>query len=177
MPFKAAGDLIYVVGLTKDELGASALYRMWAEQQGTPLNYGGEVPKVDGEAALNIYRAMNAATDDGLLRSATTPTKGGLAVSLALATVGGQLGAQVDLTDLPVDGELNAMQRLFSESNSRFLLTVAPENAAALEALFADLSIARIGEVSEEKTLAVKDALEIPIDTLVKPFKQTLHGV
>ena len=48
MPFKAAGDLIYVIGETKAELGASAYYRWLAEAQGTPEAMGGQVPEVNG---------------------------------------------------------------------------------------------------------------------------------
>ncbi len=173
MTLKNAGDVIYVIGDTKDELGASAYYRLLAEEQGTPLSYGGTVPAVDGEKALKIYAAMNQATDAGLLNSATTPNKGGLAVSLALTAIGGQLGVDVDLSGLGVDAET----ALFSESNSRFVVTVSPEKAAELEALFAGLPIAKIGTVTEDKVLKVAGSLNVGIDALVKPFKETLYGV
>ncbi|MBN2703724.1 MAG: hypothetical protein JXR23_05875, partial [Pontiellaceae bacterium] len=174
MPLKNAGDVIYVIGETKDELGASAYYRMLAEAQGAPENYGGNVPTVDGKTALKIYAAMNKATDAELLKSATTPTKGGLAVSLALMCIGGQLGADVDLS---VVGEFDAATQLFSESNSRFIVSVAPKNAAKFEALFAGLPVQKIGTANDSKKLVVKDAVEVDIDALVKPFKSTLHGV
>jgi phosphoribosylformylglycinamidine (FGAM) synthase-like enzyme len=116
---------------------------------------------------------MNKATDAGLLKSATTPSKGGLAVSLALITIGGQLGADVDLYGLGVD----PATALFSESNSRFVVTVAPEKAAELEALFAGLPIDKIGEVVAEKKLKVAGVVEVSLEALVKPFKATLHGV
>ena len=174
MPLKAAGDVLYVIGDTKDELGASAYYRLLAEEQGAPENYGGTVPSVDGKKALKIYAAMNKATDAGLLKSATTPNKGGLAVSLALMCVGGQLGADVDLSGL---GDFDAATQLFSESNSRFVVSVAPEKAADLEALFDSLPIAKIGSVVEGKKLSVKGAVEVELDALVKPFKETLYGV
>jgi len=173
-PFKDAGDVVYVIGETKDELGASAYYRMLAEAQGTPENYGGTVPSVDGETALRIYAAMNKATDAELLKSATTPTKGGLAVSLALACVGGQLGAEVDLSSV---GEFDAATQLFSESNSRFVVSVAPEKAAELETLCAGLPIQKIGSVTAAKKLVVKGAVDADIESLVTPFKETLCGV
>ncbi len=173
MPFKDAGDIIYIIGETRDELGASAYFRMLAEAQGSPESYGGNVPIVDGETALKIYRAMNKATDAGLLKSATTPTKGGLAVSLALACVGGQLGADVDLSDLGVDGDV----ALFSESNSRFVVTVAPENAAELEALFSGTAMRKIGTVVDRKNLKIDGLVSVELDDLVQPFKETLYGV
>lgn len=181
-PFKDAGDLVYVVGTTKDELGASAFYRMLAEEQGAPENYGGTVPAVDADQALAIYAAMNKATDAELLKSATSPSKGGLAVSLSLATIGGELGACVDLAKVPVEGELDSDAVLFSESNSRFVITVAEENAAKVEELFAGLPIAQIGKVCGCCTLKIKgvdgsDVVKAEIDTLRTPFKETLYGV
>jgi phosphoribosylformylglycinamidine synthase II len=173
-PLKDAGDVIYVIGETKDELGASAYYRLLAEAQGAPENYGGNVPTVNGELALKLYAAMNKATDIELLKSATTPTKGGLAVSLTLMCIGGQLGADVDLSSL---GEFDAATQLFSESNSRFIVSVAPAKAAELEALFAGLPIQKIGTANDSKKLIVKDAVEVDVDALVKPFKETLYGV
>jgi len=174
MPLKDAGDVIYVIGETKDELGASAYYRKLAEEQGAPMNYGGTVPAVDGETALKIYAAMNKATDAELLKSATTPTKGGLGVALALTAIGGQLGIEVDLSSL---GEFGAITQLFSESNSRFIVTVAPEKAAELESIFDALPIKKIGTVTANKKLTVNGSVDVDIDALVKPFKETLHGV
>ncbi|MDF7800885.1 AIR synthase-related protein [Pontiellaceae bacterium B1224] len=173
MPLKKAGDVLYVIGETKEELGASAYFRLLAEEQGAPMNYGGTVPAVDADKALEIYAAMNKATDAGLLKSATTPSKGGLAIALSLITIGGQLGATVDLSGLAAD----AATALFSESNSRFIVSVAPEKAAELEALFAGLPITKIGVVTEEKVLKVEGAVEVVLEDLVQPFKATLHGV
>ncbi len=174
MPLKDVGDFLYVIGETKDEMGASAYYRKLAEEQGTPMNYGGTLPAVDGEAALKIYAAMNKATDAELLKSATTPSKGGLAIALSLAAIGGQLGAEVDLSGL---GEFSDATKLFSESNSRFVVSCSPEKATKLEALFTDLALTKIGTVTADKTLIVKGSIHVTIDALVQPFKNTLHGV
>ncbi len=174
MTLKDAGDVIYVIGETKDELGASAYYRKLAEEQGVPMNYGGTIPAVDGETALKIYTAMNKATDAELLKSATTPSKGGLAVALALTAIGGQLGADIDLSSL---GDLDEAAKLFSESNSRFIVTVAPEKSAEFEGIFDALPIQRVGVVTSEKKLTVKGSVSVDIDALVKPFKETLYGV
>ena len=174
MPLKDAGDVIYVIGETKDELGASAYYRLLAEAQGAPENYGGTVPAVDGEKALEIYAAMNKATNAGLLKSATSPSKGGLGIALALIAVGGQLGASVDLSSL---GGFDAATQLFSESNSRFIVSVAPEKAAELEALFSGLPVTKIGEVIADKTLKIAGSIDVELDALEKPFKETLLGV
>ena len=103
VPFKSSGDLIYIIGKTKDELGASAYYRLLAEEQRSSESYGGVVPKVDGDDALNRYKAMNKATELQLLNSSTTPTKGGVALSIALASMGGNCGADINLSKIHSD--------------------------------------------------------------------------
>ncbi len=173
MPFKAAGDLIYVIGETKAELGASSYYRWLAEQQGTPEAMGGQVPEVNGEQALAIYRAMNGATKQGLLQSATTPTKGGLALALALATVGSGQGAEVDLSAV----SQGAVTALFSESNSRFVVSVKPDDVAAFEALFAGLPLTPIGRVTAGEALTIHELATLDRETMRARFKATLAGV
>ncbi len=181
-PFKDAGDLVYVIGATKNEMGASAFYRLLAEEQNTPENYGGVVPAVVPADALTIYAAMNKATDAELLKSATSPSKGGLAVSLSLAAIGGQTGCCVDLSKVPAAGELGNDELLFSESNSRFVVTCSEANAEKLEAIFAGLPIAKIGKVCGCGTLSIKGVdgetvVNSAIEALRNPFKATLYGV
>jgi phosphoribosylformylglycinamidine synthase len=173
MPFKAVGDLIYVVGETYDELGASAYYRWLAEAQGKPEAFGGAVPQVQGEQALALYRAMNQATAQGLLQSATSPSKGGLALALALATIGSEQGAQIDLSGVASD----ATVALFSESNSRFVISVKPEDQQGVEALFAGGSLQLIGEVVEGDALTLKGLATLEREAMRQRFKATLAGV
>jgi phosphoribosylformylglycinamidine synthase len=173
MPFKAVGDLIYVVGETYDELGASAYYRWLAEAQGKPEAFGGAVPQVQGEQALALYRAMNQATAQGLLQSATSPSKGGLALALALATMGSEQGAQIDLSGVASD----ATVALFSESNSRFVISVKPEDQQGVEALFAGGSLQLIGEVVEGDALTLKGLATLEREAMRQRFKATLAGV
>ncbi len=182
MYFKVAGDFIYVAGITKNELGASEFYRLLAKEQGKPLSYGGEVPKLDIGNALAIYQAMNQATSQGLLRSAHTPTLGGLAVALVLPAIGGDLGAEIDLSQLVCESALDDDARLFSESNSRFVVSCAPENAAALEALFSGLPLARVGRILEVRHIHItgKDGrrlVAVDLSSLRRAFKKTLHDV
>jgi len=176
--------LIYMVGVTKNELGASEWNRMLAEEQGNPMNYGGDVPTVDAKAALKIYQAMNQAAEEELLLSSHTPSKGGLAVGLALICMGGGLGAEIDLAKVPTPGKrkLKDDSILFSESNSRFIVSVKPENAVCFEVIFAGLPFAQIGTVTADKKLIVKGVrgavrVDAAISDLTKPFKKTLYGI
>lgn len=180
MPFKNAGDTIYVMGVTAEELGGSEWFRLLAEEQGSPASYGGGVPKVDVGQALSLYRALHEAISRGLVVSSHTPTLGGLAAAFALPAIGGDLGAEIDLSALVCDGSLNDDVRLFSESNSRFVVTCKPANEAALEELFRGLPVSRIGRVMSEKRLRVtggRRLIDIELDALRRAFKETLYGV
>ena len=173
MPFKSPDDLIYVIGESKNELGGSAYYRWLAELQKSPKKIGGKVPEVNGEHALKIYRTMNKAAKFGYLQSSTTPSKGGLAISLAIATIGSGLGAKVDISSLSDDPDI----ALFSESNSRFLVTVKPKDKEKFENLFANISIFKIGKVVTNHKLIISNLASLEIDNMSKNFKETLDKI
>jgi phosphoribosylformylglycinamidine synthase len=140
------------------------------------------VPKLDVEHALAIYRAMSEATNGGLLCSSHTPTLGGLAAACALAAIGGDLGAEIDLSALACEGGLDDDARLFSESNSRFVITCTPENAAPLEALFRGLPCGRVGRVMGDRRLRItgkggRTVVDADVDALRRAFKETLYGI
>ncbi len=182
MYFKQAGDAIYVVGLTKNELGASEFYRLAAREKNTPANYGGTVPGLDAQRAIRIYQAMHAAIGQGLLRSSHTPTLGGLAVGFSLCAIGGHLGADIDVSALPVDGTVDDDAKLFSESNSRFIVTCAPEKSAELESVFAGLPLARVGRVAEGQPLVIRSGpnrilINADVQALENRFTKTLYDI
>jgi phosphoribosylformylglycinamidine synthase len=182
MYYKKPGDAIYVIGVTKNELGASEFFRMLARDGGNPASYGGRAPSLDIPSALALYRAMNAATDREILHSSHTPTLGGLAAAFALAAIGGDLGSDIDLTLLDCDGNLSDDEKLFSESNSRFVVTCDQRNAPVLEEIFRGLSAVRVGEVAEERRLRVtgdggRELINVEIDALRRAFMGTLYGV
>ena len=99
MDAKAAGDLVYVLGETRDETGGSEYFAM----QGC---VGNRVPRVDSQRALALYRGLNAAMRKGLVRSCHDCSDGGLGVALAETAFAGELGMSVDLRQVPCDGAL-----------------------------------------------------------------------
>ncbi len=124
--FKAAGDLVYQLGETYNELGASEFYAQYGQ-------LGANVPKVRKEAAKALYLQVMEANRQGLIESSHDLSDGGLAVSLAESAFGGALGAEINLGSLPQDLSNEAL--LFAESHSRFVVTVRPENKAAFETI------------------------------------------
>jgi len=142
MDAKRPGDLVYLLGKTFNELGGSEYY---AEHGAL----GSQVPKVDAVAALARYRALNRAQQQGLVASCHDLSDGGLGVALAEKAFSGGCGMRVDLRELDAEAGLREDRLLFSESQSRLLLTVHPEYQAAFEAEFAGQSCRLIGSVTE----------------------------
>ncbi|MCS6771978.1 MAG: AIR synthase-related protein [Kiritimatiellae bacterium] len=174
MPFKQAGDAIFVIGLTRSELGASEYHRQRALAAGQPHRIGGQPPSLDLEMAKSIYHAMNEAQVRGLIRSSHTPTLGGLAIAFAFAALGGGLGARIALEKVPEDGaSLDAL--LFAESNSRFVVTCPAERAAELEAIFRGLPCARVGDVMAAPELSIglfgRKVVDLPLDKIRRAYQ------
>ncbi len=158
--FKAAGDLLYLLGETADELGGSELYGLLGET-------GANVPRVRVAEALDLYRRVAAATGFGLLESCHDLSDGGLAVALAECTFGGTLGANIDLPDFGV----GPVAELFSESHSRFLATVQPDATARFEALMGPRA-RLLGEVNADSAVRIKHEDHLIIDTPVRRLLQ-----
>jgi len=146
---------------------------------------GGTVPRPDLATAPALLRALHAAMRAGHVASAHDLSEGGLAVAAAEMAFAGELGARLELSRVPCedagstyDGDAT---RLFSESCTRFLVEVAPEHADAFEALFADLPLGRLGEVTGDATLRITgvagDALlVVPIEELRQAFHSGFQG-
>ena len=149
---------------------------------GQPAPYvGRHPPTTDPDAFLDLYQQFDKAAKEGLFRSAATPTKGGIAVSLAKCCLAGDLGAEIDLDAAPDLAGLDTDISLFSESNGRFIVTIAAADASRIETLFADHSCHSIGRVNRETRLLVSRrgdfVIDLSIDSLRDHFKRGLQNV
>ena len=144
--FKQTDDMVYLLGETYDELGGSEFYALFSE-------LGANVPKVNFAKAKALYTLIGEANDQRLVQSCHDLSDGGLAVALAETTFGYGYGAEIEL---PADG-LSLATQLFSESHSRFLATVAPEDVVAFEQLLGDRAT-RLGRVTLNGQLTVHHA-------------------
>jgi phosphoribosylformylglycinamidine synthase len=165
MDVKRPGDLVYLLGVTRDECGGSEYY----SSRGV---LGCNVPKVDAGVALARYKAVNAAQRSGLIRSCHDLSDGGLGVALAEKAFAGGFGIQADLGKVAVEGALRVDTLLFSESQSRLLVTVRPEQQAAFEALFAGQVASLIGEVTAAPRLQLTLAGQTIIDSDILELKE-----
>lgn len=146
---KMAGDLVYVLGSTQNELGASEYYDM--------MGYVGcNVPHVDMDSNLPLYQALAKAIKAGYVASVHGIYRGGLGIHLAMKAMAGGLGLNVDLAAVPTPKALSDDQLLYSESAGRFIVTVDPNNRGVFEDLFKGLNLAVIGRVIPEPRLLVR---------------------
>ncbi|MDT8447452.1 MAG: AIR synthase-related protein [bacterium] len=163
---KQAGDRVYLLGTTQRELGGSE----YMAQLGLT---GGLVPKVDAASAMARYRSLHQALTQGLVASVHDCSDGGLAVALAEKAIGGRLGLALDLGPLLAASNLRPDELLFSESASRLVVSVAPEQTAAFEALFAGQACTFLGEVTQEPNLAFKNGNEKLLQASIYALKDS----
>lgn len=138
---KKAGDFVYLVGESFTEFGGSELQKM------VEGRIFGKAPFIDLEVEAKRQHQILSAIRQGLVASAHDVAEGGVAVALAEKSFGKGLGLDVTLTG-------PATTALFSESQSRFILTVSPENAQLFEETVTDAK--KIGTVTGDTNLVIK---------------------
>jgi len=174
MDSKRAGNLVYIVGATYNELGGSHYY----------ANHGfigNSVPKVYPEKGKKLMDSLSSATRRGLVAACHDLSEGGIGVAAAEMAFAGGLGMTVNLKNVPLGEPIYRDDFiLFSESNSRFLVEVAPENKKEFEKLMSGVDFAHIGRVTGDKKLEVVGlkggiVLSAPISDLKEAWQKPLR--
>jgi len=173
--FKNAGDIIYLLGETYDEMGASEYYKLLARKNKNNA-IGNKVPKVNLEKNIKTYHVLEEMIQKELIASATSITSGGLAIALAKASVGGMIGCQVSLAEIP--GEVSTVNNaLFSESQGRILVSVSRKNITKFEKLVNKIPSAKIGEVKKDTKFTITDPKgKKIINTNIKKLYNLYHS-
>jgi phosphoribosylformylglycinamidine synthase len=149
MDVKSPGNLIYIIGITKNELGGSHYYY-------THGFIGNSVPKVDTEIAKRTMDLLANATGKGLVRSCHDCSEGGLAVTAAEMSFAGGYGMELDLSQVPVEeGIVRDDVVLFAESNTRFVVEVEQQQQREFEAAIEGASYGWIGKVVQNDMFTV----------------------
>lgn len=149
--FKQADDLIYVIGETNADFNGTEIQKMQKGLiEGKLMDFDLAVEKENQELVLSAIKA-------GLVASAHDCAEGGLAVAIAEAAFNNQLGVDVEAA-MPVEN-------LFAETQSRFVLSIHPEDQAAFEALVGEKAV-KIGKTTNTGELKVTaDGGEIKVAT------------
>jgi len=148
MDLKRAGDRLIVAGLTRDELGNSELLAMLGGR-------GGRTPRLDKKLSKPVLDACAAAIAAGCVNAAHDCSEGGLGAAVAEMAFSGGLGVRLDLAALPREGVDDGVAALFSESQSRIILSVPADRVDAARGHLASVPHAVVGEVTAAPSLAI----------------------
>jgi len=149
----APGNQVFLIGPAEGALGGSHLDLVMGADR------GGQVPQPD-ETAIERHRQLAAAIAAGFVASAHDPSEGGIAVAASEWAFAGRLGLDLELAP--------DQTTLFGEGPGRYLVEVAPENAARFAALVP--SAQAIGVVTDSVTVRIGD-LALTLDEIESAWK------
>ena len=174
MDLKKDGDLLYIVGTTYDELGGSHYYAV----QGF---IGNMVPRVNPQKGKKLMDTLSAAMEKGLVKACHDLSEGGIGVAAAEMAFAGGLGITLELGKVPLAEPIARSDRiLFSESNTRFLVEVAPEDKGRFEKVMAGVEFAAIGKVTKSDNFEVygingERVVSVPVAELKEAWQKPLR--
>jgi phosphoribosylformylglycinamidine synthase len=180
MDAKKAGNLLFIVGQTKNELAGSH-YLMWHGLGAREDTAKMAVPQVDLKMAPKIARRIADAIAKGLVVSCHDCSEGGLAAALAEMAFAGGLGIEADLRGLPKSKDCVAVDmQLFSESCSRYIVEVEPEKYDGFAKLMLGLPFGQIGCITEDQMLVIKahngrQVIKAGINSLKQAWQKTFN--
>ena len=170
LEFKRAGDLIVLLGETRDALAGSEYLAMRGESSD-----GEQLAVVDAFANRSVYTAINRLTTARLLASAQSVGRGGLGIALALSAIGGMRGASVELPN-----ELGGEAALFSESAGRVLVSVRPDDVVRFREIVSSIPHSFIGETNAGGQLEIGKSggtlTCISVEELYSRYHRTFAG-
>ena len=169
---KNAGDCVYLLGQTFDELGGSEYFDLHGI-------LGVHAPQVDGKSAKLRYQTIHQAIQNRIVQSCHDCSDGGVAVALAETAFASGLGMDLDISTAL--HELRPDLFLFSESQSRFVITVSPLHQKEFESLFVDQPYFYLGQMTQEPLFHIKNAQQLlvsaPITDLKTAWQSTLKEI
>lgn len=149
MDCKKAGDQLYIVGMTYNELGGSHYYAVRGA-------IGNRVPQVNPRRGKKLMDTLSGAMDKGLVKACHDLSEGGIGVAAAEMAFAGGVGITLNLGKVPLGEPINRNDTiLFAESNTRFLVEVAPDDKERFEGALGENVYAAIGEVTKGDRLEV----------------------
>ncbi len=150
MDAKMPGNMLVLVGLTDARMGGSHRSVL-----GDFENMNTQLPMVDLETGPKTARAVAACIASGCVASAHDASEGGALLAAAEMAFGGELGVEIHLDAVPCVKNISLEERAFSETPSRYLLEVSPNNMATVISLLGGIPNAVIGEFNKTGLLVV----------------------
>lgn len=166
--FKKSGDIIYVLGKTRNELGGSEYFRLFN-------GIGNEPPELHPDEHVPLYKAISDAICDGLVSSAHDVSDGGISVAFAECAIGGGAGADIDLSQIPSETDREDAL-LFSESPGRFVVSVPAEKADLFERAMKGTLFAKVGRVRGDKRAIIRYGDRLVLNEDVGSLKEAYYS-
>jgi phosphoribosylformylglycinamidine synthase len=178
MDFKEDGNLVIVVGKTYPEMAGSEYFANHGLMGNIP-------PRVRMSMAKRTFKAIEKAIRQNLLLSCHDVSDGGLGCALAESSFAGDLGVDVDLKAVPLTGLFRDDYILFSESQSRFVVSIRKKDIDTFMKLFRSIPVGVLGMTTTSNRFRIKGIqgktiVDLPVDTLLEawqaPFKEHFSG-
>ena len=149
MDVKRPGDLVFLLGDTGAELGASEYYALHGY-------VGNRVPQVDAPRARALYTALSQAMHRGLVNACHDCSDGGFGVAAAEMAFAGGFGMHLELRTMPREAEIDRDDTLlYAESASRFVVTVPEQQREAFCEMMQGCALGEVGRVVERGEFVV----------------------
>ncbi len=149
MDVKQPGDLVFILGETRAELGASEYYALHGF-------IGNRVPQVDAQRARVLYKALSEAIQRGLVNACHDCSDGGFGVAAAEMAFAGGYGMQLDSRAMPREPDIDRDDvLLYAETASRFVVTVPPQHREAFGEVMRDCPVGEVGSVLDTPAFVV----------------------
>jgi phosphoribosylformylglycinamidine synthase len=149
MDVKQPGDLVFVLGETRAELGGSEYYALHNA-------IGNRVPQVDAQRARVLYEALAPAIQRGLVSACHDCSDGGFGVAAAEMAFAGGFGMHLDLRAMPREADITRDDTLlYAETASRFVVTVPPQHRQAFCEALHGCAIGEVGYVLDTSRFMV----------------------
>jgi phosphoribosylformylglycinamidine synthase len=175
--FKTVGDIIYLVGETHQELGASELAFMLHDETNGKSGIGGQVPQIDTKRNLALYRSLTTSMSNELVASAHDCSDAGLAAALTECCFGCDSGAVLEISNLFNNNKnLDIWGALFGESLGRILVSVKPQNSKLFEELMMKHECNKIGKVTSNDMIIFNNQDQIILSANVKELRESWKG-
>ncbi|MDI6916830.1 MAG: phosphoribosylformylglycinamidine synthase subunit PurL [Thermoplasmatales archaeon] len=165
---KKEGNPLYLIGETKNEMGGSAYYRL-------VKGYSNYVPDVDNKKLKKSMGSLLNAMKKGYVAACHDVSDGSLGVCLSEMCIGGNIGTILDISRI---NNLRTDIKLFSESNTRWVVEVKKENEKSFVNEMRNIKLSKIGKVKGENLIIrdKKEIINLPVDKIKKEWGQTLWG-
>ena len=165
----------YLLGETHQELGASELAVMLQDETGGGV--GGQVPQIDANRNLAMYRSLTSAMNDKLIASAHDCSDGGLAVAFSESCFGADVGASIDISDIFAStSSLDKWGLLYGESLGRIIVSVKPDNSDKFEMAMKNHSFFRLGVVGKTDQIQISNGSEVLLEASMNALKISWQG-